>query len=94
DLAVEPRHLPQLGGDGDPPLAAILGPILGGFFGDVAKSSQRLEAWLVPFLVAAAGCLLGTVLAAILSPPEPGPSAKPSLASTEPDAQKEPATQH
>jgi len=75
-------------------IGGILGPILGGFFGDVAKSSQRLEAWLVPFLVAAAGCLLGTVLAAILTSPEPGPSAKPSLASTEPEAQGEPATQN
>ncbi len=65
-------------------IGGILGPILGGFFGDVAKTSQRLEAWLVPFLVAAAGCLLGTILAAMLSPPEPAPSAKVSSPLVEP----------
>jgi len=74
-------------------IGGILGPILGGFFGDLAKSSQRLEAWLVPFWIAAAGCLLGTVLAALLSPPESAPSAKPSLPAGEPNTRHEAAAQ-
>lgn len=56
-------------------VGGIVGPILGGLFGDIAKSSGRLEAWLVPFLLAAAGCLLATVLAIALKPPAEADSA-------------------
>ncbi|HPZ84162.1 MAG TPA: OFA family MFS transporter, partial [Thermogutta sp.] len=41
-------------------IGGIVGPILGGYFGDLAKASGRLEAWLVPFLVAAGACFLAT----------------------------------
>lgn len=50
-------------------LGGIVGPILGGWFGDFAKNSGSLAAWLVPFLVAAGACLLAAVLAAILKSP-------------------------
>ncbi|MGQ9913155.1 MAG: L-lactate MFS transporter [Thermogutta sp.] len=50
-------------------LGGIVGPILGGWFGDFAKNSGSLTAWLVPFFTAAGACLLAAVLAAILKPP-------------------------
>ena len=50
-------------------LGGIVGPILGGWFGDFAQQRGTLTAWLVPFLVAAGACLLAAVLAAILKPP-------------------------
>jgi len=50
-------------------IGGILGPILGGYFGDVAKASGQLHAWLVPFLVAAGACFLATLLAIALQPP-------------------------
>lgn len=50
-------------------LGGIVGPILGGWFGDFAKNSGSLAVWLVPFLVAAGACLLAAVLAVILKSP-------------------------
>lgn len=50
-------------------VGGILGPIVGGYFGDLAKNSGRLEAWLVPFLLAAGACLVAMFLAVALQPP-------------------------
>jgi len=69
-------------------LGGIVGPILGGWFGDFAKSSGTLTAWLVPFWVAAGACLLAAILAAILKPPRLA-SDKPEIAPDIPDALRE-----
>ena len=63
-------------------VAGILGPVIAGYFKDHAAAAKQAalaagqqagvsaEAWLAPFVIAAAGCLLGAVIAVLLKPPK------------------------
>ncbi|GAB4139275.1 L-lactate MFS transporter [Thermopirellula anaerolimosa] len=66
-------------------LGGIVGPILGGWFGDFAKNSGSLTAWLVPFLVAAGACLLAAFLAAMLKSPKAASQAVETAAAVLPE---------
>ncbi len=47
----------------------IVGPYLGGWFGDLAESAGDLRAWLIPFVTAALLCLAAAAATWLLKPP-------------------------
>ena len=51
-------------------VGGILGPYLGGRFGDAATSSGQVSAWMTPFIIAGVACLVCAVIALTLKPPK------------------------
>lgn len=52
-------------------LAGIAGPQIGGYFKDAAISSGAgVEAWIMPFMIAAVGCIIGAVITLLNKPPK------------------------
>ena len=51
-------------------VAGIAGPQIAGHFKDAAKDVTDPSLWLTPFIIAAVGCLLGTVIMALTKPPK------------------------
>ncbi|GAB6166044.1 OFA family MFS transporter [Thermostilla marina] len=51
-------------------IGGIVGPILAGRFGDLAKSSGEISAWLTPFVIAGIACFVAAALALMLRPPK------------------------
>ncbi len=52
-------------------LGGIVGPYLGGRFGDAASKSGEISAWLTPFVIAGIACLAAAALGLLLKPPAP-----------------------
>jgi MFS transporter, OFA family, oxalate/formate antiporter len=50
-------------------IGGIVGPIVAGKFGDMAKTSGQISQWLTPFLMVGTACLVAAVLAMMLKPP-------------------------
>jgi MFS family permease len=50
-------------------IGGIVGPLIGGYFGDVAKEAGELSAWSTPFLIAGIACLAASALALTLKAP-------------------------
>ncbi|HPO30523.1 MAG TPA: OFA family MFS transporter [Candidatus Hydrogenedentes bacterium] len=54
--------------------AGIAGPYIAGYFKDAAKASGAgVNAWLTPFMIAAAACAVAAVIAALTRPPKQAP---------------------
>jgi MFS family permease len=51
-------------------IAGILGPQLAGYFRDSAKGSGDPVVWMIPFIVAGVGCLLGALIMKLTNPPQ------------------------
>ena len=51
-------------------VGGIVGPYLGGLFGDMAKTSGQISSWATPFTIAGIACLVAAVLALLLRPPK------------------------
>jgi len=55
-------------------VAGIVGPYIAGYFKDAAKASGAgVNAWLTPFMIAAAACAAAAVIAALTRPPKQVP---------------------
>ena len=50
-------------------VGGIIGPFVGGYFGQAAKGAQ-VSAWMTPFLIAGVACLAAAVVALLLKPPK------------------------
>ncbi len=51
-------------------VAGLAGPLLAGYFKDLAGGSAYPIAWMAPFIIAAVACLLGTLVMALTKPPQ------------------------
>jgi MFS family permease len=51
-------------------IAGIAGPLLAGHFKDTAQGNAYPIVWMVPFVIAAAACLLGAVIMAFMTRPQ------------------------
>jgi MFS family permease len=51
-------------------IAGIAGPLLAGHFKDTAQGNADPIVWMVPFVIAAAACLLGAVIMAFMTRPQ------------------------
>lgn len=50
-------------------VAGIAGPLLAGFFKDAAGNAADPGAWMTPFIIAGAACILGAILMGFTNPP-------------------------
>lgn len=53
-------------------VAGLAGPLLAGYFKDLAAGSTYPIAWMAPFVIAGVACLLGAFVMAFTSAPGPG----------------------
>jgi OFA family oxalate/formate antiporter-like MFS transporter len=51
-------------------VAGIVGPQIAGYFKDAAKGATDASAWLAPFVIAGAACMLGVILSLLVKPPK------------------------
>jgi MFS family permease len=51
-------------------IAGIIGPQLAGLFKDSAKGSGDPEVWMIPFIVAGAACIIGSIIMKFTNPPQ------------------------
>jgi MFS family permease len=50
-------------------VAGLAGPLLAGYFKDAAQGAAQPSAWMTPFLIAGALCLLGAVIMSMTKRP-------------------------
>ena len=51
-------------------IAGILGPQLAGVFKDSAQGSGDPVVWMIPFIIAGVGCIIGSIIMMIVKPPK------------------------
>lgn len=51
-------------------VGGIVGPHLGGWFGDIAETRGQISFWATPFTIVGIACLVAAVLALLLRPPK------------------------
>lgn len=52
-------------------IAGIAGPLLAGYFKDAAQGATYPIIWMTPFIIAGAACLIGAIIMALSTRPEP-----------------------
>ena len=74
-------------------IAGIAGPLLAGHFKDTAQGNLYPIVWMVPFIIAAAACLLGAVIMAFTTRPQHVPQRTSAAAGAAFATQTTPASQ-
>lgn len=64
-------------------VAGIAGPLLAGFFGDIALAANETIYWMVPYLSAGVMCLIGAGIAKTVRKPDTTPTLEPQKVAVE-----------